>query len=510
MNTAAVTVIDLVKTFGATRALDGVSLDLQAGEVHGIVGENGAGKSTLMKILSGVHPPTSGGVFVRGEAVTFHGVHDALARGIAMIHQELNLVDELSIADNIFLGREKTRAGLIRRRDSHRAAAELMASIDYPLDPAMLVRDLSIAQKQMVEIAKAISCEASVLIMDEPTAVLTRREVESLFALIGRLKRQGVTVVYISHILPEVLAVCDRITVMRDGRVARILDEENTKLASEHQLASLMVGRPMADHFPARIAARQEIRLAISDLASPPDLFDVSFDVHRGEIFGLAGLIGAGRTQCAEAIMGLRRRASGFIRVDGREVKIGGPGDAVASGIGYLSEDRKSAGLTVDMDVVANTTLVSLRRYGRVLIDRKAEEAATAARVSQLGIKTGGLHDAVSTLSGGNQQKVLLAKWLETNPRVLIVDEPTRGVDVGAKEEIYRLIQRLAADGLACVMISSEINELLGMCHRIGVMRMGRLVTILNAAEASEEKIMLAAAGVAAGGRQAVTSALGE
>jgi len=484
---------NLSKTFGSVRALDDVNLQLRRGEVHGLVGENGAGKSTLMKILSGVEQPTSGELLVHGSPARFHGVLDAMKLGIVMIHQELNLVDELSVADNIFLGREFTRYGMVDRQRSESEARKLLERIGHSLDPSRLVRTLSIADKQMVEIAKALSFNASVLIMDEPTATLTEREASTLLGLVDQLRKSGVTIVFISHILPQVLRISDRVTVLRDGVVVTTLEPHEIRATSERDLASLMVGRSMADHFPPRGAHQDTVALSVRNLSVTNLVHDVSFDVRAGEIFGLAGLIGAGRTEAAEAISGLRSKSGGSILLDGKPVRVTRLADATQLGIAYLPEDRKDAGLTLNMSIIDNTTLVSLPRYSRILLDRTAQRRATQNHAMRLKLRAASLSDAVSTLSGGNQQKVLLAKWLEVSPKVLIVDEPTRGVDIGAKEEIYHLLQELAAQGLACIMISSEMNELIGMCHRIGVMRLGRLVTILDGQRATEEQIIHAA-----------------
>ena len=488
----------LSKQFGTVRALTGVDLQLRKGEVHGIIGENGAGKSTLMKILAGIERPTEGHVLVNGRVEKFTGVSHAQKLGIVMIHQELNLVDELSVAENIYLGREITRFGLLDRMAMIAQSRNYLASVSSAIDPGAMIRTLSIADRQIVEIAKALSCDASVLIMDEPTAVLTRREATALFGLIDRLRASGVTIVYISHILPEVLRVSDRITVLRDGKVVTTLDETRTKAARERDLASLMVGRPMAEYFPERHACRDKVVLSVSNLTVPGRVHNVSFDVREGEIFGLAGLIGAGRTEAAEAIAGLRRRTSGTIRLDGNGIAVASSSDAVRHRIAYLSEDRKGLGLTLGMNLAENMTLVSLPRYSKVLLSRSAQETAARTHIDRLRVRASGPRVICETLSGGNQQKVLLAKWLEIHPRVLLIDEPTRGVDIGAKEEIYRLLQQLGDQGMACVMISSEINELLGMCHRIGVMRAGRLIDILDGQAATEEAIMHVAAGVTA------------
>jgi ribose transport system ATP-binding protein len=488
-----ISVTALSKRFGTVQALDRVDLQLQRGEVHGIVGENGAGKSTLMKILSGVEQPSDGELRVDGSPVRFHGVIDALNLGIAMIHQELNLVDELSVADNIFLGREFTRSGIIDTSRTEQEAGRLLQRIGHNLDPSRPVRSLSIADKQMVEIAKALSYNARVLIMDEPTATLTEHETAALLDLVDGLRKSGVTIVFISHILPQVLRISDRVTVLRDGRVVASIEHDKLAAMTERSLASLMVGRSITDYFPPRLPHREDIVLSVRGL-SVRDLIDkVSFDVHAGEIFGLAGLIGAGRTETAEAIVGLRKKSGGVIHLRGEVADIKELTDATDRGLAYLAEDRKDAGLTLGMSIIDNTTLVSLPRYCRVLIDRSAQLHATEAHAKRLRLHASSLTDPVWALSGGNQQKVLLAKWLEVSPKVLIVDEPTRGVDIGAKEEIYHLLQQLAAEGMACILISSEMNELLGLCHRISVMRQGRLVMILDGQTATEEQIIHAA-----------------
>ena len=534
---------DLTKRYGPVRALHNVSLDFRRGEVHALIGENGAGKSTFMKILSGIEQPTAGRLLLEGRPVTLRHPLEAQRAGIAMIHQELNLIDELNVAENIFLGRERCAGPMLRRRAMRDEAGEHLRAIGAEIDPGAKVGALSIAQQQMVEIAKAVSQDARIIIMDEPSAVLTGREVALLLKLIARLRGEGRTVLYVSHILSEVLAIADRITVLRDGQWVTTLDntDENRQgeasdslslreragvrgdetnarpsnepstthpltrpparppspegrggggpsrplgAITEHQLANLMVGREITQQFPARDTPAGVVALRVEDVSVPGHVDEASFEVRAGEVFGFAGLIGAGRTELAEAVAGLRRRSGGVVECSGR--------------IAYLSEDRRGRGLVMGMTITANTTLAALRKFGRFWLDRRAERDVTQRRANELNTKLGNVADKIETLSGGNQQKVAIAKWLETEPSVLILDEPTRGIDVGAKAEIYRLIHDLAAQGMACVVISSELNEVIGLCHRIAVMRAGRIVTMLDGQTASEESIMKHAAGVAA------------
>lgn len=494
----------IAKHFGPTRALDDVTISFTGGEVHGIIGENGAGKSTLMKILSGVEQPDAGRLVVDGAPVNFRSVVEAEHAGVVMIHQELNLVDELSVAENIFLGREKMRWGLIRRAEARKEAKAILERLHTPINPRRRCGDCSLAQRQMIEIGKALAREARVLIMDEPTAVLSRPETEALFAVIHQLRAGGVAVIYISHLLPEVLRICDRVTVLRDGKHVAALDSQAMRWATESQLASLMVGREMGKYFPPRPPRRASGEAAVlcvehlsAEDSGKARVCDVSFDVSAGEIVGFAGLIGAGRTEMAEAIAGLRPRSAGTIALDGMPLHARTPADAVNSGIAYLPEDRKGTGLTLPMSITENITLVALRQFGKWLINRRAQRLAASVQRDRLRIKTDRLSAPVATLSGGNQQKVLLAKWLQTHPRLLIVDEPTRGVDIGAREEIYRLLRELTAGGMACVLISSDLNEVLGMSDRIAVMRNGRIAGMLDGATATEEGVMRLAAGVA-------------
>ena len=490
----------VTKQFGPVRALDGVTFDLVPGEVHALIGENGAGKSTLMRVLSGLERPDGGRVLLNGEPVTLRGAADAQRRGVVMVHQELNLIDELTVAENIFLGREPVgRTRLVRGRAMRRDAQRVLADVGCTVPAGARVGSLSIAQKQLVEIAKAVSLKATVLIMDEPTAVLGGPEVTALFALINRLKASGVAIVYISHLLNEVLRVADRVTVLRDGRTVGTLSREQAQAVGEHGLASRMVGRAMASHFPPRDRVRPgaDVAIDVMNVSVPGVVSDVSFSVKQGEVLGFAGLVGAGRTELAEAICGLRPMGrGGVVAVDSQILHVRSVRDAMAAGLAYLSEDRKASGLVLPMSVTANTTLATLPRYGRWWLRKGAERRTAEQRAADLATKVRKVRDPVSSLSGGNQQKVALSKWLEAGPKVLVIDEPTRGVDVGAKEQIYQLIQGLTRAGLALILISSELNEVLALSHRVAVMRAGRLVATLDAADATEESVMRLAAGV--------------
>lgn len=487
---------DVTMQFPAVRALDGVSLSFLPGEVHGVVGENGAGKSTLMKILSGVQSPTSGSLLLDGSVVRLHGVRHALTLGIAMIHQELDVIDDLTVAENVFLGAEPRRGLVIDRGVMRSRTQSLLDRVGAVFSPSVMVGELSIAGKQLVEIAKALSHSAKYVIMDEPTAVLTERETESLFRLIGELRAQGVCVIYISHRLAEVEQLCDRVSVLRDGRLVATLDRGSFDQVS---LARLMVGRELGDFYPPRrTSVPGDVLLRVTGAAVPGFVHGVDLSVRAGEIVGLAGLVGSGRTELCEAIVGARRLASGSVEVAGVACSLSSVRSSVRRGIAYVSEDRKATGLVLGMDVVENTTLASLRSFCKPFVSKRLERECAEKWVKELDVRAGDLRADVLFLSGGNQQKVAVAKWLETKPRVLILDEPTRGVDVGAKREIYNLIQRLADAGMACVVISSELPEIVGVCERVVVMREGRVAGELSGAEITEESIMLRAAGVAA------------
>lgn len=489
-----VEIANLVVEFPAVRALDGVSVSFEPGVVHAIVGENGAGKSTLMKVLSGLLQPTSGEVRLDGKTVRLPTPRSARDAGVAMIHQELNLVDELEVAANIFLGEETTKFGRLDDRAMREKAKPYLVGLKAPFEPDSLVGDLPVAAKQIVEIAKALAAEASVIVMDEPTAILSPAEAEGLFESIRNLRSKGATVIYISHRLEEVVALADRVTVLRDGQLVTTL---NRGQADEAALASLMVGRPLSDMFPPRReVAGSEPLLQASNLSDGDRVLDASVDVRPGEIVGLAGLVGSGRTELAEIIVGARASFAGSIKVAGRQISPRNVREALREGLAYVSEDRKGLGLFQDLSSVENVSIASLEDRAKPFVNAKAEIETTKKWVRALDIRVGDIEAPISTLSGGNQQKVSLARWLECEPRVLILDEPTRGVDVGAKAEIYRLIHKLAGEGKACLVISSEINELLGLCNRIVVMHRGRTVGEVDGATATEESVMALASGL--------------
>jgi len=486
---------EVVKAFGPVQVLHGVSFELTPGRIYGLLGENGAGKSTLMKIAAGYEMPSGGELRVDGQPVNFEGSRQAETAGIVLIHQEFNLADALTVAQNVFLGHEKRRGWRLDDAAMRAETASLLADVGLNIDPDTRVRQLIVAEKQLVEIAKALGRQARLLIMDEPTATLTPSETERLFTLMARLKAEGVTIVYISHKLDEVERITDEVIVMRDGRfVAR----EATAKLSRQQMAKLMVGRELSDLFPPRQpvpASDAPPRLSVQGLSVPGWADDVSFDVRAGEILGFAGLVGAGRTELFEGLLGLRPRSAGRVSLDGREVHIGSPREAADLGLTYLSEDRKGKGLHVAFGLAENLTLMALQRYAQPWLRPGVERAALQEAVTAFGIRTGSLDLRASALSGGNQQKLALAKVLHPKPRVVVLDEPTRGVDIGAKRDIYFLVQRLAAEGHAVVVISSELVELIGLCHRVAVMRAGRLQTTLAAEGLTEEALIAHATG---------------
>jgi rhamnose transport system ATP-binding protein len=482
------------KSFGAVRAVIDGSIELRAGEAHALLGENGAGKSTVVKILAGVHQPDSGTLLVNGQPTGLHGPAGAIAAGIAIIYQEPTLFPDLSVAENIFMGRQPLRRG--RRIDGREMTTEadaLFARLGVRIDPGRIARGLSIADQQLVEIAKALSLNARVIVMDEPTAALSAVEVARLFDVISALRADGAAVLFISHRLEEVFEICQRVTVMRDGR--HVLTSPLAGM-STGDLVRAMVGRDMPERVAGERGAPGAVQLTVQRLTREGVFTDVSFEVRAGEIVALAGLVGAGRSEVARAIFGIDRYDAGAVKAGSRQLKKGSPTAAMTAGIGLVPEDRRQQGLVMEMSVQQNVALASLAALRKAGIIRASAERSFAADWAvRLSVKYGRLTDPVSMLSGGNQQKVVLAKWLGRRPSILIVDEPTRGIDVGTKADVHQLLDRLAGEGIAVLMISSELPEVLRLADRILVMREGRLVAEFAQAEASEESIMAAATG---------------
>ncbi len=496
---------NITKTFPGVRALDGVTFDLRAGEIHALVGENGAGKSTLMKILGGVYPHGSygGEVFINGDVQRFGNVRQAESAGIAVVFQELSLVKDMTVGENIFLGREPRRFGVVRWHELYGQAQRLLDELHLAIDLRTPVRNLGIGQQQLVEIAKALSQQARILLLDEPTAALTDTEVETLVDILEALRARGIGMVYISHKLGEVFRLSDRITVLRDGRT---VETERTSEWNQARVIARMVGREVGDIFPKAEHAPGEVVFEVRDITvADPNVRGkllvkrISFSVRRGEVLGIAGLMGAGRSDLLTAIFGAHAGAvTGEVLVDGRPALIRNPADAIRYGIGYVTEDRKRFGLVLDQTILNNMTLASLRQIsGRFVTDMGAETAAGMRAARDLRVKATNVFTVAGTLSGGNQQKVVLAKWLLTKPRVLFLDEPTRGIDVGAKQEIYAQINSLAREGLAIVLVSSELPEVLGLSDRVLIIHEGRITGEFARSEATPEAVMACATGQA-------------
>ena len=493
---------DITKSFPGVRALDGVRFDLHRGEIHALVGENGAGKSTLIKVLGGVypHPEYGGEIAIGGVQQRFANVRDAEKAGIAVIYQELSLVREMTVGENIFLGREPSRFGTIRWDELYRRARSLLDDLHLSIDPHTPVRLLGIGQQQLVEIAKALSHDAQVLVLDEPTAALTDSEVETLFVILQSLRERGVGMIYISHKLDEVFRISDRITVLRDGST---VGTNPTSQWTESTVIARMVGREVGDIFPAVTHEKGQVIFEANNITvTDPDVNkrlvdNFSFSVRSGEVLGIAGLMGAGRSDLLMAIFGAHTGVvSGEVRMEGKRVQIKTPADAIKQGIGFVTEDRKRFGLVLDQTILNNMTLAGLRQIsGRFVTSIDAESAAGERAMKDLRVKAKSVFTVAGTLSGGNQQKVVLAKWLLTKPRVLFLDEPTRGIDVGAKQEIYNQISALAKSGLAIVLVSSELPEVLGLSDRIIVLHEGRKTGEFTRANATPEAVMACATG---------------
>ena len=490
MGEVILTMQDIDKSFPGVHALDHVHLDVRRGEVHALMGENGAGKSTLMKVLTGIYTKDSGTITFEGKEVEFHNAREAQDAGIVIVHQELNMVGHLTVAQNIFIGREFKKGIRIDDKKMNEEAAKLFERLQINIDPTETMSNLTVGKQQMCEIAKAISHDAKVIIFDEPSAALTETEIQELFKIIRDLREQQLGIVYISHRMDEIKVITDRVTVMRDGGyVGTLITNECTK----DDIINMMVGRVIYEDPKTQSMVPKDapVVLKVEHLNAGRMVQDVSFELHKGEILGFSGLMGAGRTETARAIFGADPKESGDIYINGKKVDINSPEDAVKLGIGYLSEDRKRYGIVVQKTIAENTTMASLEDYIKgIFIDKKAEKEVTQKYIDSLATKTPGTDQLVVNLSGGNQQKVVIAKWLCKNCDILIFDEPTRGIDVGAKNEIYKLMNRLAAEGKSIIMISSEMTEILRMSDRIAVMCEGKLTGEIPIEEATQANIM--------------------
>ncbi len=482
----------IAKSFPGVRVLDDVTLRIKPGEVHALMGENGAGKSTLMKILMGIYTMDEGEMLLDGKPYHARGPKDAMEKGVAMIHQELNPILDMQVYENIFVGREKKRGLGVDKNQMIRETQALMDELDIDISPTAYMRDLSVAQCQLIEIVKAISLSSKVIVMDEPTSAITDKEVETLFEQIRRQKKAGVAIIYISHKMDEIFQICDTITVLRDGK---FIGTDAAANMTENQLIHMMVGRDITEVFPKTEADMGQVILEVKNLSYGNRVKNVSFQLRRGEVLGISGLVGAGRSELVETIFGMRKKSGGEIFVDGKPVQINHPRHAIRNKIALITEDRKFTGLNLIGTVAENITIVNLGRLFRNgLINRKKEREIADIYIDKLSIRTPNAQQQIANLSGGNQQKVVIAKWLLSEPDVIILDEPTRGIDVGAKRDIYLLIGELVQQGKAVIVISSEIPEVMGLADRILVMAEGRVTGELERSEFSQERIMTYAA----------------
>ncbi|MCP3032347.1 sugar ABC transporter ATP-binding protein [Halobacillus sp. A1] len=487
---------EIDKSFSGNHVLQKVNFSVQPGEVHALMGENGAGKSTLVKVLTGIHPRDNGTITVKGKEVDFSHPKQAEKQGIVVIHQELNIIPHLTVTENMFLGKELSigKTGILRKKDMHKQTLENLKRLGVDnIPPNETAGNLSVGKQQMIEIARAISTNAEMIIMDEPTAALTDREITSLFKVIESLRKQGVSIVYISHRMEEIFQICDRITVLRDGKS---IGTEQIKETSFDAIVKMMVGRELGDRFPERSSVIGETLLEVKDL-SREELFEgINFQVKEGEVLGVAGLMGAGRTEIMETIFGAAKKSKGQVLLDGKPLNVTHPRDAIRAGIGFITEDRKDEGLVLNLSIRENVALTNLKTVSKNgWISSSKESVLVDDLIEKLHVRTTGREQEVKSLSGGNQQKVVIAKWLGIQPRLLILDEPTRGVDVGAKKEIYNIINQLTEQGVAIIMVSSELPEILGVSDRIMVVHEGKVTQIFNKGEADQEKIMHAATG---------------
>ncbi|WP_097028361.1 sugar ABC transporter ATP-binding protein [Clostridium peptidivorans] len=488
---------NISKSFPGVKALQNVNLKAYGGEVMALLGENGAGKSTLMKILSGVYAKNEGKIFIEGKEVNVTGIKDAEALGVSIIHQELSLLPNLTIYENIFLGNEKYN-GIFRKLDKKymiEKSRELLGRIGFTTDPSTMTSDLTVGEMQMIEIIKAVSKNSKIIIMDEPTTALTDVETEKLFEVIEKLRSQGIAIIYISHRMDEIFAICDRVTVLRDGQY---IGEAMIKDVDKDSLIAMMVGRKLEEQFPYREEKKGNVVLKVENLSYKSKVKDVSFEIKSGEIVGFAGLMGSGRTETAKAIFGEYKKTSGEVYINGEKVNINSPKDAIAHGIAYLSEDRKKEGLVLNMAVGTNMTLSNLKKYENAFkrIDTKEELKEIKEYIEKLSVKTPSHTQIMKNLSGGNQQKAIIAKWIMLSPNLLIVDEPTKGIDVGAKKEIYEVLNELKKEGKAIIMISSDMAEILGVSDRVIVMNEGKVTGELSREDATQESIMKYAVGI--------------
>lgn len=486
-NNYILTLKNITKEFPGVKALDDVTINIERGTIHGLVGENGAGKSTLIKVLAGIYQPNKGEIILDGKPCRFNSPIEARRAGISVVHQEIKLAEPLSVAENMFLGNVQLKNGLVDWKGMRRRAREIVEDLGMDIDINAQVSSLTVAKKQIVEIMHAINNNSRILIMDEPSAVLTDRELEVMFRIVKQLRDKGITIIYISHRLDEIFGLCSNVSVLRDGRH---IDTIPVASIDRQGLINMMVGREMGQEYPKEVGNVGGTILEVKNL-SRGILQDISFEVKSGEVFGISGLVGAGRTELARAILGIDKPESGEVYVRGKKVHYRTFADAIRDGLGLIPEDRKLQGLVQIMSVKRNTTLVNMKRVLRAgVISSSLEEALSKEYADKLHVVTPSMETEVQYLSGGNQQKVVIAKWLFQNSEILFLDEPTRGIDVGAKVEIYRLINRMAKEGKTIIMISSEMPELLGMCDRIMVMHEGHKMGELNAAEATQEKIM--------------------
>lgn len=489
------------KSFSSVQVLKDAAFQLKAGEIHALMGENGAGKSTLMKILTGVYKADAGTIKVKGKEAAFANPTEAEQNGVAIIHQELNVIPKLTVAENMFLGRQLVvgRTGIIRDKEMKKKTREYLQRLGVDLDPDASAESLSIGQQQMIEIAKALSKNAEVLIMDEPTAALTDREIESLFKIMNQLRSEGVGIVYISHRMEEIFRMCDRISVLRDGSFVGTEETANTTV--EH-IVRLMVGREIGDYYPERNSNIGEERLRVEGLSDGKKLSEISFSVKAGEVVGVAGLMGAGRTEIMRLLFGADKMKRGKVWIDGKEVRISHPAAAIQAGIVFVTEDRKHQGLILDMSVRENLSLTNYAYIAeRGVISASKEKELSEQMIKRFNIRTRDAEQTVKSLSGGNQQKIAIGKWLGELPKVFIMDEPTRGVDVGAKKEIYNMMNELSEQGVAIIMVSSDLPEVLGVSDRVIVVHEGRIAAELGKEEMNQESIMLAATGGNSNGR---------